>query len=421
MSRTIVAHPFSLFSNPRADRGADYGPHEREILSRAGFDAAYREISSWPGYAPTPLVALPGLAAAAGIAMAWYKDEGGRFCLGSFKALGGAYAVFRVLADDVGRRAGDDNVKSADLVGGRYRDITSAITVTAATDGNHGRSVAWGARTFGCRCVIYLPTSVSEWRQATIARYGAEVVCVPGTFDDAVRWAAADAARNGWYAVPDTAGDGGVAAPRHVMQGYTVMVDEVIRQLSAGERPTHAFVQVGVGGLAAAVCAHMWESWGRERPRFIVVEPEKADCAYQSAVHGRPTTVEGNLDTVMAGLAAGEVSPLAWRILERGADAFMTVPDSAALDCVVLLADGVDGDRPVVAGESAVGGLAGLLAAAMDPRARRDLGLGAASRVLLIGSEGDTDPELYRRIVGRTGEEVRAAAVASTGASTVGG
>ncbi len=410
---TPTGHDFSLFRNPRATRGAAYGPAERDILSRAGCAAAAREVSSWPGYAPTPVVELPGLAAAAGVAAIWYKDESGRFGLGSFKALGGAYGVYRVLAGEVERRKGAGRagrVGSADLIAGKHRDLTRAITVVCATDGNHGRSVAWSAGMFGCRSVVYIHAKVSEGRGAAIARHGAEVVRVAGTYDDSVRQAAADAARNGWFVVSDTSYEGYLDVPRHVMQGYTVLVDEAMGQFPAGERPSHAFVQAGVGGLAAAVCAHLWESWGRRRPRLVVVEPDKAACVYRSAVHGRLTAVEGDLETVMACLSAGEASALAWQILERGADAFMTISDPAAVDCMCLLAQGVDGDPPVVAGESGVGGLAGLLAAAADAQARRDLGLDGASRVLVIGSEGDTDPELYHRLVGRTADQVRAGA-----------
>jgi diaminopropionate ammonia-lyase len=301
-------------------------------LSRAGCAAATREIVSWPGYAPTPLVELPGLAAAAGVAAIWYKDESDSFGLGSFKALGSAYGVFRVLAGEIARRKGVGHLGSADLIEGRYRDLTQAITVVCATDGNHGRAVAWGAGIFGCRSVVYLHAKVSEGRGGAIARHGARVVRVAGTYDDSVRQAALDAARDGWFVVSDTSYEGYLEVPRDVMQGYTVLVDEAMRQLPAGDRPSHAFVQAGVGGLAAAVCAQLWESWGRHRP------------------------------------------------------------------------------RPVVAGESGVGGLAGLLAVAADAQARRDLGLDGASRVLVIGSEGDTDPELYRRLVGRTAEQVRAGA-----------
>lgn len=386
-----------------AGRGAGYPDACKSILSLAALAEAAREIGSWPGYRPTPLTALPGLAAKAGVARLWYKDEGGRFGLGSFKALGGAYAVFRLLVDEVRRRTGAAEVTTADLVGGKYRDVLSAITVTCATDGNHGRSVAWGAQTFGCRCVIYIHARVSEGRRDAILRYGAEVVRTRGNYDDSVRQAAEDAARNGWFVVSDTSYEGYVDVPRTVMQGYAVMVDEALQQLPTGERPTHVFVQGGVGGLAAAVCSYLWESLGPQRPRLVVVEPEKADCLFQSAVNGRPTQVRGELDTLMAGLACGEVSLLAWKILETGADDFMAIPDEDAVECMRLLAAGTGSDPCVVAGESAVAGLAGMLAAARDGV----LGLDAESRILVFGSEGDTDPDLYTRLVGCAAAEVR--------------
>ena len=210
--------------------------------------------------------------------------------------------------------------------------------MTCATDGNHGRSVAWGAQTFGCRCVIYVHETVSEGRCRAIAAYGAEVRRVAGTYDDAVRRAAADAAAQGWTVVSDTSYEGYTDVPRDVMQGYSLMVEEALAQ--AATLPSHVFVQGGVGGLAAGVCSYLWERYGAARPRFVVVEPDKADCLYRSAVAGRPTPAEGALDTIMAGLACGEVSILAWRILEQGTDAFMTIGDDAAADCMRLLADG---------------------------------------------------------------------------------
>ncbi len=170
---------------------------------------------------------------------------------------------------------------------------------------------------------------------------------------------------------------------------------------------THVFVQGGVGGLAAAVCAFFWQTYGERRPRFIVVEPDKAACFFESARAGHPVAVTGDLDTVMGGLAAGEVSPVAWSLLSVGADAFLTAPDDAALQLMRLLAGGVAGDPPIVAGESAVAGLAGLLGALDDPALAGGLGLGPGSRVLVIGSEGATDPVLYEQIVGRAAEQVR--------------
>jgi diaminopropionate ammonia-lyase len=261
---------------------------------------------------------------------------------------------------------------------------------------------------FGCRCVIYVHASVSEGRCNAIARYGAEVRRVSGNYDDAVRQADQDARANGWFVVSDTSYEGYVSVPRDVMQGYSVMADEALRQMPSP--PTHVFVQGGVGGLAASVCAHLWQRYGGKRPVYVVVEPEKADCLYRSAVAGRPTVVHGALDTIMAGLACGEVSLLAWKILQPGADAFMTVTDEAAAEMMRILASGRFDDRPIVSGESAVAGLVGLALAATDQDARARLALGPDSIALVIGTEGATDEEVYRQIVGRTAEQVRAAA-----------
>ncbi|MGA2894158.1 MAG: diaminopropionate ammonia-lyase [Xanthobacteraceae bacterium] len=395
--------PIQLFENPHAVRAAPYALDGREeVLSLASLAEAKREITSWPGYVPTPLRRLSGLAAASDVADIAYKDEGGRFGLGSFKALGGAYAVFKLLRQRIREEKGVAPT-SADLMSGRYADISFNVTVTCATDGNHGRSVAWGARTFGCRCVIYVHETVSEGRCRAIAKYGAEVRRVPGTYDEAVRRSDRDAAAQGWSVVSDTSYDGYIDVPRDVMQGYGLMVEEALTQSAV---PSHVFVQGGVGGLAASVCSYFWERFGDARPRFVVVEPEKADCLYRSAVAGQPTPAEGGLDTIMAGLACGEVSILAWRILQIGADDFMTIGDDSAVDCMRLLAEGGRGDQPIVAGESAVAGLAAFLIANADPDLRRRLALDRASRILVFGTEGATDPEVYARLVGRPPDEV---------------
>ncbi|HYZ45081.1 MAG TPA: diaminopropionate ammonia-lyase [Xanthobacteraceae bacterium] len=400
----LTSTRFRVFANPRAARDAPYAADDRAaILSLARLACAKREIMAWPGYKPTPLHLLPKLAARAGISAIFYKDEAERFGLGSFKALGGAYAVFKLLRNSI-REQKNVTASSFDLTSGRYADVTSRITVTCATDGNHGRSVAWGAHTFGCRCVIYIPETVSAGRCQAIAAYGAEIRRFAGTYDDGVRRAAADAAAQGWMVVSDTAYEGYTDVPRDVMQGYGLMVEEAVRQTSA--LPSHVFVQGGVGGLAGSVCSYLWERYGAARPYFVIVEPEKADCFYRSGVAGRATPAEGALDTIMAGLACGEVSPLAWRILATGADAFMTIDDQAAVDCMRLLAEGRFGDDPVVAGESGVAGLAGLLMASADAEARARLDLRRDSRVLVFGTEGATDPDVYRSIVGRRPDDV---------------
>lgn len=393
----------------RAAAPADepYGAVRSQTLNRAGFDAAYAEISSWPGYAATPLVRLDGLARSLGLARIDYKDERGRFGLKSFKALGGAYAVANVLKQRVAAATGRQGVTSKQLLSGEFAPFVRATTVTCATDGNHGRSVAWGARLFGCGCVIFVHEHVSQGRRDAIAKFGAEVRAVEGNYDDAVRHAAATAAAKGWTVVSDTSYPGYRATPLDVMHGYGVLAHEIAAQLN-GEPPTHVFAQAGVGALAAAICASFWLRWGPARPFFAVVEPTRADCVHRSLEAGRPVVVHGDLDTVTAGLACGEVSELAWQILHGGANAAVAVDDAYALEAVRSLARPAAGDAPIVAGETGGAGLAALLAARDDPDIRRTLALDAGSRVLLLGSEGDTDPAIYREVVGRTAEEVLA-------------
>lgn len=385
----IPRRPFRLMLNRHA------GTPGTVTLPDGPYRRARRSITGWEGYAPTPLLALPEAAAAARVASVHYKDEGGRFGLGSFKALGGAYAVLRLLQAELAKRGVADNARPPQLESGLFREATQAITVTCATDGNHGRSVAWGARRFGARCVIFVHEHVSQGRRDAIAAYGAEIRVVPGTYDDAVRAAQRTAEAEGWFVVSDTSYPAYTEIPRDVMQGYRLMAEEAAEAMPAP--PTHVFIQGGVGGVAAAVSAQMRASYGAAAaPRLIVAEPDKAACLLASAEAGEPATITGPLDTLMAGLACGEPSLLAWQELERAAHAFMAVTDESAVDCMRALARGTP---KVVAGESAVAGLAALLLAAREPYARAALGLEEGSRVLLFGTEGATDPELYARLV----------------------
>lgn len=402
------AEGIASYPNPlAAPRSEPYGETRSAILNENGFDAAEHEIAAWPGYAPSTLHALPAMAARLGIGALWYKDESTRFGLKSFKALGGAYAVFRLIQKAIAASYDGHLATPDEVLSGKCRDIVSVLTVTCATDGNHGRSVAWGAQLFGCRCVIYIHATVSEGRRDAIARYGAEVVRVPGNYDDSVRHAAAEAERNGWTVVSDTTYEGYREIPIDVMHGYGVMSREMVRQLD-GDVPTHVIVQAGVGALAASVCACFWLAWGERRPSFIIVEPEAADCFFQSGQAGHPVVVEGDLDTVMAGLACGEVSPVAWEILSAGADHFATVGDAHALEGMRAFANPFGNDPAIVSGETGATGLGLLLALQGQEALRRHLGLGPDARVLLIGSEGDTDPAIYREVVGRSAEEVAA-------------
>jgi len=380
------ALPFRLLRNPRR------GTPGIVVLPSGGFRRARADIMAWPGYAPTPLHALPEVARQAGIAALHVKDESGRFGLGSFKALGGAYAVATVLSSELARRGAALSATTADLLAGRYAADTRDMTVACATDGNHGRSVAWGAQRFGAACAIFVHAAVSQGRIDAIARYGAAVHVVPGNYDDAVRAAAAEAERQGWLVVSDTSWPGYTEVPREIMQGYRLMADEALDQWP-GPPPTHVFIQAGVGGVAAAVSVQM-----RARldpaPDIVVVEPEHAACLLASAAAGVPTPAGGGLDTIMAGLACGVPSLIAWQELDRGAAAFMTVPDDPAVDAMRLLAG-----LGIVSGESGAAGLAALLSAARYPEAQVALALGPGSRVLVFSTEGATDPALYERLV----------------------
>lgn len=408
MSLLSKEYPAQLFHNPKVIEGTEIGARQLGVLNPEGFKMAREEISSWPGYAMTPLCNLDGFAVALGVAGVWYKDESCRFRLGSFKALGGAYAVVRLLKRElIARGVCTEEPSTEALLSGEYSETLQQIVVTCATDGNHGRSVAWGCQMFGCGCVIYIHATVSEGRRDAIAAYGAEVVRVAGNYDDAVRQAAKDAAELGRFVVSDTSYPGYMEVPRDVMQGYTLMADEAFDQLPEGVVPTHIFLQGGVGGLAAAVTAQSWIRYGAARPRCILVEPIQAACLYESAKKGEPTAVHGDLDTLMAGLACGEVSLLAWEILSEAASDFMTVTDEAGVACMRLMADGTAcSERAVVAGESAVAGMAGLILGGQDPSLRDALGLDENSQVLLIGSEGATDADLYTQLIGRSAEDV---------------
>lgn len=398
----------ALYKNPVASAANDeYGQFRATILHKLGFDAAEKEISGWPGYKSTALHHLPALAQKLGIDSLYYKDESTRFGLKSFKALGGAYAVFRLIQKNIAAQHHGHLASPEEILSGKYADIISNMTVTCATDGNHGRSVAWGAQLFGCRCVIYIHATVSEGRRAAIAFYGAEVIRVQGNYDDSVHHAAQQAEEHGWTVVSDTTYEGYRDIPIDVMHGYGVMSREIIHELQDNP-PTHVLVQAGVGALAASVCATFWQAWGAARPQFVIIEPERADCFFQSGQAGQPVVVTGDLDTVMAGLACGEVSPVAWDILKNGINCYATIADAYALEGMRVFANPIGKDPKIVSGETGSTGLGLLLATQNNAALWKTLGLGPDSRVLLIGSEGDTDPTIYKEVVGKSAQEVLA-------------
>jgi len=397
-----------LFTNPQARRRA-YDESLREVMSIARGRQSRQWLSSWNRLAPqpTPAWSLPLLAKQLGIGQLTVKDESKRSALGSFKVLGAPVALLRLVL----RRWPDRKWTPAELLAGKHASALGDFVVISATDGNHGRALAAAAQSIGCRCVIVLHAQVSEERETPIAALGAEIVRITGNYDESVEEAARLARAKGWEVVSDTSYDGYEEVPRDVMQGYGILADELLEH-TAADAPcpfTHVVLQGGVGGLAAGVASHFWERYGAARPAFIVVEPEQADCLLQSARSGRPARATGSVDSVMAGLACGETSPLAWRFLQPAVDAFMTVSDAQAEHAMRTLATGEAGDTPVLSGESGAAGLAALQVLAGDPEARRAAGLDPEARVLLISTEGATAPGVYRAITGRSGEEVVAA------------
>jgi len=354
------------------------------------------EITAWKGYAPTPLIALTALAESIGIERIDYKHEGPRFGLGSFKALGGSYAALRVLQRELEKRQGQ-NIPLKDIRAGKHSKACAEITLVSATDGNHGRSLAWGCKRFGAPCRIYIHAEVSESRAQAMQDLGAEVQRIAGDYDDSVALARKEAEENGWFVVSDTSWPGYTDPPRDVMAGYGVMTREICETLE--KAPTHVFLQGGVGGLAAAVAAGLRQHWHDAAPLVVIVEPELAACLYESARTGVATTVAIAEETVMAGLSCGEPSALAWGILAEEASDFLTIPDSIVAPTVRLLARPLGQDQAIEAGESAVAGLAALIAVQQDQALSAKLGLGPKARVLLIGSEGVTDPDIFAKIM----------------------
>ncbi|MNN09685.1 Diaminopropionate ammonia-lyase [compost metagenome] len=348
-------------------------------------------------------MSLKELAKRLGVKAIYVKDESHRFGLGSFKVLGGTYAIGRALA----RRLGDpiENVTFDKLKSSEVREKLGTITFATATDGNHGRGVAWTAKQLGHQSVVYMPKGSSLSRLDHIREAGADVSITEWNYDDSVRHAAHQAEIHGWEVIQDTSWEGYVEAPVHIMQGYTTMANEALTQLteSEGKEPTHVFVQAGVGAFAGAVMAYLNNAM-KESPIGVVIEPDQADCLYRTCVagDGQLHTVEGDMNTIMAGLACGEPNPLGWEILKEFADVFVSLPDSVAARGMRVLGNPLRGDTAVISGESGAVTTGFLSIVMTDERCeelRQQLGLNEESVVLLFNTEGDTDPDMYRQVV----------------------
>jgi diaminopropionate ammonia-lyase len=396
-----MADPY--LTNTLATYGKPLTPQDAETLSVEAADRVVKVLALRENSAATPLHALPGLAGELGLGSLHLKDEGLRLGLGSFKALGGAYALMILVQEEASRRLGRA-VEIGELLSDEVRAVAQSMTFACATDGNHGRSVAQGAQLMGAKAVIFVHAGVSEGRIAAIARFGAEMVRVAGNYDDSVAEAARVSAERGWTVLSDTSWPGYETIPGLVAQGYTALVREILAELD--EPPTHVFLQAGVGGFAAAVAGYLAVVLGDRRPHVTVVDPACAACLYESARQGRPVKIEETQPTIMAMLECYEPSPVAFRILERVADGFMTVDEDVAVTVMRRLADPLPGDPAIVAGESGGAGLAGLLTVLRDSALAGRLGIGRDARVLVVNTEGATDPALYEKIVGRSPQAI---------------
>ena len=352
--------------------------------------------SSFPQYAPTPLAELSALAAQMGLKSLLVKDESQRFGLNAFKVLGGSYAIARHIAARLGLRP--EEMTFAALRSDAARAALGNAVFFTATDGNHGRGVAWTARELGCRAVVRMPKGTAKSRVENIRALGAEVTVEDCNYDGCVRLAARQAKETpGGVLVQDTAWPGYTQVPLWIMQGYLTMALEADEQMVAP--PTHIFLQAGVGSMAAAVAAYFKQAHPQNPPKIILVEPTAADCFFRSAANGEITAVTGEMRTMMAGLACGEPSPIAWDILKGLTAAYLSCEDAAAARGMRALARPLAGDKAIVSGESGASTLGALLDAAADEKAREALGLDGNARVLLFSTEGDTDPVNYRRVM----------------------
>ncbi|MFD2204973.1 diaminopropionate ammonia-lyase [Kiloniella antarctica] len=372
------------------------GTAKEDIITRESFASAIAEITAWDGYAATPLHHLKALATKLNLGDILYKDEGPRFGLGSFKALGGAYAAAKVLQHELSRKIGNQ-VDLADIRNGRYVSLAKEITLVSATDGNHGRSLAWGAQRFGAACNIYIHEAVSEGRAEAMRHLGANVIRIDGDYDASVHLARKEAEINGWFVVSDTSWEGYRDPPLDVMAGYGVMTDEIAQQMESP--PTHVFLQGGVGGLAASVCSALRQHWGQVAPRVIIVEPNHAACLFESAQSDEMKSVHIFEETIMAGLSCGEPSPIAWEILREETSDFIKISDDIVAPAMRLLAKPLGNDPSIEGGESAVAGLAAALVIAINPKLRNYFDFDETSKILLIGSESATDRALYEQVM----------------------
>lgn len=359
---------------------------------------------SFPEYQVTPLHSLKELSRRLNVQKIWIKDESYRFGLNAFKVLGGSYAIGKYLANELGKDIAElsfEKLKSREI-----KERLGEITFVTATDGNHGRGIAWAASQLGQKSVVFMPKGSSEIRLNNIKKEGAEASITELNYDDAVRWAKQYADEHNAVLIQDSAWEGYEEIPTWIIQGYCTLIDEAMEQIekAGDEWPTHVFLQAGVGSFAASVLGYLLSRFGKNRPITVIVEPNEAACIFKSAAKndGKPHAVTGYMPTIMAGLACGEPSTVAWGILRDYADMYISCPDYVTAKAMRMLGNPLPGDPHVISGESGAVGL-GVLSLIQAEQALRQvasqLHLNADSRILIISTEGDTDPEGYKKIV----------------------
>ena len=342
-------------------------------LSKKDIDEAYLSISNWKGYSPTPLIKLDKLSKELGLNKIFYKDESKRFDLKSFKALGGAYAVEKVSKGN------------------------KDIVVATATAGNHGRSVAWGAKRLGLKCKIFISEFVSDARGQAMADLGADVVKVNGNYEKSLIECIKQSTDNNWQIVQDVAWQDYMIVPKYTMAGYTVMMKEIVEQINQN-RVSHIILQAGVGGMAAAMIAGI-ARYLENIPITIVVEPDSAACVLESIRTGKIEKIDIKRESLMGGMSCGEVSLVPWEILKNSVKYCISLPDDDIAKTMKLLGNASFSKEKIIAGENSAPGVISLIAGCEDEKVKEKIGLDKDSNVMLIGCEGDTDKEMYQKLI----------------------
>ena len=362
---------FSKFLNNK-----NYSFNRKKILnslSENEIDDAYSSISKWEGYAPTPLLSLNKLSKELNLNKIFYKDEDKRFDLKSFKALGGAYAVEKITKGN------------------------KDIIVATATAGNHGRSVAWGARRLGLKCKIFISEFVSEARGQAMADLGADVIKVKGNYEKSLVECIKQSTDNNWQIVQDVAWKDYMIVPKYTMAGYTVMMKEIVNQIK-NDQITHIILQAGVGGMAAAMIAGI-ARYLKDTPETIIVEPDSAACVMASIKTGKIEKIEIKRESLMGGMSCGEVSLIPWQILKNSVKFCISLPDNDIAKTMKLLGNSSFSDEKIIAGENSAPGVISLISSCTDDKIKEKLKLNSKSNVLIIGCEGDTDKKMYQKLI----------------------